>query len=54
MFCLPKKFVLFTNDNKSLKCVRQSSYLDLWSNILYTIWQRVYLLVILQARGTNK
>ena len=54
MFSLPNKFVLFTNHKQSLKCVPQNSYLDLWSNTLYIIWQGVHVLVKLQARGTNK
>ena len=45
MFSLPNRFVLFTNHNQPLKCVRQNTYLDLWSNTLYFIWQGVYLLV---------
>ena len=52
MFCLPNKFVLFTNHEPPLKCVRQNSYLDLWSNRL--LWLGVHLLVKLLARGTNK
>ena len=51
---LPNKFGLFINHKQPLKCVRQNSYLDLWSNTLYIIWQGVHLLVKLQARGTNK
>ena len=43
MFCLPNKFVLFTNHKQPLKCVQQNSYLDLWSNTLYIIWLGVYL-----------
>ena len=55
IFCLPNKFVLFTNHKQPLKCVRQNSYLNLWSNTLYIIYyQGVHLLVKLQARGTNK
>ena len=54
MFCLPNKFVLFTNHKQPLKWVWQNSYLGLWSNTLYIIWQGVHLLVKLQARGTNK
>ena len=34
--------------------VKIVSYLDLWSNTLYIIWQGVHLLLKLQARGTNK
>ena len=52
MFCLPNKFVLFTNYKQALKCVRQNSYLDLRS--LYIIWQEVHLLIKLQAGGTNE
>ena len=37
MFCLPNKFVLFTNHKQSLKCVQQNSCLDLWSNTLSNI-----------------
>ena len=54
MFCVPNKFVLFANHKQPLKCVWQNSYLDLWSNTLYIIWQGIHLLVKLQARGTNK
>ena len=53
MFCLPNKFFLFTNHKQPLKCVWQNSYLDLWSNTLYIIWQGVHLSVKLQVRGTN-
>ena len=35
MFCLPKKFALFTCHMQPLKCVQQNSYLDLRSNTLY-------------------
>ena len=54
MLSLPNRFVLFINHTQKLKCVWQNSYLDLWSNTLYIIWQGVHLLVKLQARGTNK
>ena len=54
MACLLNKFVLFTNQKQSLKYVRQSSYIDLWSNTLNIIWQGVHLLVKLQARGCIK
>ena len=54
MFSLHNKFVLFTNHKQPLTCVRQNSYLDLWLNIFYIIWQGVHLLIKLQARGTNK
>ena len=54
MFYLPNKFVIFNNQNQPLKCVRQSSYLDLWSHTFYIIWQGVHLLVKLQARRTDK
>ena len=43
MFCLSNKFVLLTNHKQLLKCVQQNSYLDLWSNTLHIIWQRVHL-----------
>ena len=54
MFCLPNKFVVFTNHKQPLKCVQQNSYLHLWSNTLHIIWKGVHLLVKLQATGTNK
>ena len=53
IFCLHNKFVLLTKHKKLLKCVQQKSYLDLWLNTLYIIWQEVHLLVKLQAKGTN-
>ena len=46
--------VLFTNQKQPLKCVRQNNNLDFWSNTLYIIWQGVYLLVKLQAWGSNQ
>ena len=54
MLCLLNKFVLFTNQKQPLKCVRQNSYLHLWSYALYIMWQWVHLLANLQAGGTNK
>ena len=54
MFCLPNKFVLFSNHKQPRKYVWQNSYLDLYLNTLYIMWQGVHLLVKLQARGTNK
>ena len=42
------------NQNQPLKCVRQNSYLDLWSYTLHIIWKGVHLLVKLQGRETSK
>ena len=44
MLWLLNKFILFTDHKQALKYVWQSSYLNLWSNILYIIWQGVHLL----------
>ena len=53
MFCLLNNFVLFINPKQLLKCVRQNSYLHLWSST-YITWQGVYLSVKLHAGRTNK
>ena len=54
LFCLLNKLVFFNNHRQLLKCVKQNSYLDLWSYTSYIIWQGVHILVKLQAGGTNK
>ena len=45
MFCLLNILFFFNNQKQPLKCVRRNSYLDLWSDTLYIIWQGVHLLV---------
>ena len=54
LFCFLNKLVFFNNHRQLLKCVKQNSYLDLWSYTSYIIWQGVHILVKLQAGGTNK